>query len=116
MPVTNYITRLDYVNWIEYFVCKVLEQADIQSNNVVISCVSFSGLIHINVDSIEYCIIILNSEPVKYDCYRKNCYDNLSYELYKMVEDEIGSHAEEFHNGNVEIYLQDETDNLKGKL
>lgn len=105
MIVTNYITRSDYGDWIEYFVCKVLEQAGIQPSNVVISCISFSGLIHIDVDSIEYRIIILNSEPIKYNYHGKSCCDNLSYELYKMVEDEIGSHAEKFHNGNLEIYL-----------
>ena len=105
MTVTNYITHPNYVNWIKYFVCKVLEHVDIQPSNVVISCVSFSGLIYINVDSIEYRIIILNSEPVKYNYHGKSCCNNLSYELYKMVEDEIGSHAEEFHNGNLEIYL-----------
>ena len=105
MIVTNYITHPNYVNWIKYFVCKVLKQADIQPSNVVISCVSFSGLIYINVDSIEYRIIILNSEPVKYDCYGKSCCENILYELYIMVSDELGSHAEEFHNVNLVIYL-----------
>lgn len=93
------------VNTMNVRIAKVLKQADIQHSNVVISCVSFSGLIYINVDSIEYRIIILNSEPVKYDCYGKSCCENISYELYIMVSDELGSHAEEFHNGNLVIYL-----------
>lgn len=105
MAITNYITRPDCVNWIEYFVCKVLEEADIHFNNVIIIEISFSEKIHIKVDNIKYFIIILNSEPVKYDCNGKSCCNNISYELYKMVPDELGSHSEKFHNGNFEIYL-----------
>ena len=42
MVITNYITRPDCVNWIECFVCKVLEEADIHFNNVIIIEISFS--------------------------------------------------------------------------
>ena len=105
MTVTYYVTNPCYVNWIKDFVCKVLKQANIQPSNVVISCVSFSGLIHINVDSIEYRIAILNSVLANYNCYGKSCRENISYELYIMAPDKLGSHAEEIHNGNLVIYL-----------
>ena len=85
--------------------CLELEVSGMAITNYIIIEISFSEKIHIKVDNIKYFIIILNSEPVKYDCNGKSCCNNISYELYKMVPDELGSHSEKFHNGNFEIYL-----------
>lgn len=42
MAVLNKVTDPDYIQWIEYFVCKVLEHADIRFENVVIEDIEFS--------------------------------------------------------------------------
>ena len=106
MAVINYITRPDYINWIEKFICKVLEHADIHFSNVIIDSISFNGIIYINVDNIQYYIMILNSKSIKYDDYSNSCYKNISYELYRMTEDEIGSHGECICDEHLEICVK----------
>ena len=103
MAVLNKVTDPDYIQWIEYFVCKVLEHADIRFENVVIDDIEFDKRIFIIVDGDEYDIRTWNFKPIAQDCYGKTCCENVSYTLLKMVEDSTGAHGEDVSEGNLEI-------------
>ena len=95
MSVINRITKQSYVKWIEEFVCKVLENANVEFNTVEIEEVEINKRIFIKVDGLEYIIRTWNFHPVGADLQGILCCELVDYSLFKS--------GEEIAEGKIEI-------------
>lgn len=94
MKVVNKITDVNYVQWIEKFVTRVLKHAYIKCEEVVIEDIEPSKRIFIFVDGKEYDIRTWNYHIVKYDNNGIPCAERVDYTLFEVVKDNNGSHGE----------------------
>ena len=99
MTVINKVTEISYVSWIEEFICKVLEKANIEFDLLSIEDIEIDKRIFISVDGSEYIIRTWNFHSVGKDCFGNVCCENVEYTLFKCV----GNHGEEVSKGNLEI-------------
>lgn len=95
MSVINRITEQSYVRWIEEFVCKVLENANIKFDTVEIEDIEIDKRIFIKVDGVEYIIRTWNFHPVETDLQGIPCCELVDYSLFKS--------GEEIAKGKIEI-------------
>ena len=95
MSVINRITEQSYVKWMEEFVCRVLENANIKFDIVEIEDVEINKRIFIKVDDIEYTIRTWNFHPVGTDLQGIPCCELVDYSLFKS--------GEEIAEGKIEI-------------
>lgn len=94
MKVVNKITDVNYVQWIEKFVTRVLKHAYIKCEEVVIEDIEPSKRIFIFVDGKEYDIRTWNYHIVKYDNNGIPCAERVDYTLFEIVKDNNGSYGE----------------------
>lgn len=95
MSVINRITEQSYVRWIEEFVCKVLENANIKFDTVEIEDIEIDKRNFIKVDGVEYIIRTWNFHPVGTDLQGIPCCELVDYFLFKS--------GEEIAKGKIEI-------------
>lgn len=103
MKIINKMTDKNYTQWTEGFVVDVLKQANIKCNEVVIDDIEPSRRIFILVDGKEHIIRTWNYRVVEFDENYIPCAENVEYTLYKIVDDEHGSHGEEVNEGRIKI-------------
>lgn len=84
-----------YVRWIEEFVCKVLENANIKFDTVEIEDIEIDKRIFIKVNDIEYTIRTWIFHPVGTDLQGIPCCELVDYSLFKS--------GEEIAEGKIEI-------------
>lgn len=99
----NKVTDIDYIQWIEDFVRRVLKHARIKYNEVVIEDIEPSKRIFIFIDEEEYDIRTWNYHTIKYDNNNKPCAESVEYTLFKIVLDEDGNHGEIVDEGRLKI-------------
>lgn len=99
MSVINKVTEDSYVQWMEEFVCKVLENANIEFDIVEIEDIEIDKRIFIKVDGADYIIRTWNFHTVGLDYLGNVCCEDVEYTLFKCVDD----HGEEISEGNLEI-------------
>ena len=92
--VTNNVTNEAYTQWIEGFVRTVIQDADIECKELVIDDIEESKRIFLLIDGKEYTIRTCSYRPYRTDENNQTCAETVPYTLYKMVEDEHGSHGE----------------------
>lgn len=83
-----------YTQWIEGFVRTVIQDADIECKELVIDDIEESKRIFLLIDGKEYTIRTWSYRPYRTDENNQTCAETVPYTLYKMVEDEHGSHGE----------------------
>lgn len=103
MKIINKVTNEDYIQWIEDFVIKVLKHASIKHDETVICDIEPSRRIFIFVDDKEYDIRTWNYHVVKYDNNNIPCAENVEYTLFKIAQDDDGSHGEIVDEGCIRI-------------
>jgi hypothetical protein len=103
MKIINKVTETSYIQWIEGFVKAVLDKAKIQCNEVTIEDIEFSKRIFLTIDGEEYDIRTWSFSPTGTDANGETCSENVVYTLYKMVDDNDGSHGEDIAEGYVGI-------------
>lgn len=99
----NKVTDVDYIQWIEDFVHRVLKHACVDYNEVVIEDIEPSKRIFLLIDDKEYDIRTWNYHVVKHDNNNKPCAESVEYTLFKLVPDEDGSHGEVVDEGRLKI-------------
>nr|DAJ60439.1 MAG TPA: hypothetical protein [Caudoviricetes sp.] len=95
MSVINRTTEQSYAKWIEEFVCKVLENANIKFDTVEIEDIEIDKRIFIKVDGVEYIIRTWNFHPAGTDLQGIPCCELVDYSLFKS--------GEEIAKGKIEI-------------
>lgn len=103
MKVVNKIADENYVQWIEKFTIDVLNFAGMEYEELIIDDIEPSRRIFIFVDSEEYTIRTWNYYAVEYDNDDNPCSEIVEYTLYKIVEDDDGSHGESVDDGRIKI-------------
>lgn len=94
MKIINKTSDVDYIQWIDKFIIRVLKHAHIKCKEVVIEDIDPSKRIFIFVDGKEYTIRTWNYHIVEYDNNGVPCAERVEYTLFKMVEDSEGGHGE----------------------
>ena len=103
MNLINKVTEESYAQWIEKFVIDVLNKCNVECNEVIIEDIEFSKRVFLVVDGEEYDIRTWNFRPTKNDKNGQTCAEMVEYTLFKMVDDEHGSHGEEVDEGRLRI-------------
>ena len=94
MNLINKVTEESYTQWIEKFVTDVLNKGNVRCKEVIIEDIEFSKRVFLTVDGEEYDIRTWNFQT---------CAEMVEYTLFKMVDDEHGSHGEEVDEGRLRI-------------
>jgi hypothetical protein len=116
MKITNKVTETSYIQWVEGFVKAVLDKAEIQCNEVTIEDIEFSKRIFLTIDGEEYNIRTWSFHPTGTDSNGETCAENVVYTLYKMVDDNDGSHGEDIAEGCIGIEWKNDSDKYSYKL
>lgn len=93
MNIINEITDDDYIQWVEGFVVKVLKNASVKFDKLIIDNFEPDKRIFIFVDGNEYTIRTWNYHTVQCDDNGIPCSEVVEYTLFKIVDDEDGSHG-----------------------
>ena len=101
--IVNKITDEAYIQWIEHFVRVVIFKAYIKCSEVVIADIEQSKRIFLLIDGKEYTIRTWSFVPVEDDDKGHTVSENVTYTLYRMVDDENGSHGETVNDGQINI-------------
>lgn len=94
MKIINKVMNEDYVQWIEKFVKRVLKHAYVKCDEVIIEDIEPSKRIFLLVDDKEYDIRTWNYHVVRHDTHSLPCAERVQYTLFKIVNDDNGSHGE----------------------
>lgn len=103
MTIKNNITDPSYIQWVEKFVTDAIIHAGLTPQEVIIDDFEFSRNIFLRIDNEEYDIRTWNFEAIAIDKNRKTCAELIRYSLYKIIQDEHGSHGEEIYYGEERI-------------
>lgn len=103
MKITNKVTDPGYVQWIEQFVANVITQSEVTCEEVIIEDIEYSKRIFLDIDGEEYVIRTWSFHPIEKDAKGYTCAEMVDYTLFKMIEDDIGIHGEEIHEGTLAI-------------
>lgn len=101
MMIINKITEESYVKWIEEFVCKVLENANIEFYIAEIEDIETNKRIFIKVDDKDYIIRTWNFHPVGTDFQGITCCELVEYSLFFESLDFVS--GKEVDKGKIEI-------------
>ncbi len=106
MAIINKVTEKSYVKWIEEFVCKVIEHANINFDKVEIEYIEFDKRIFIKVDGVDYTIRTWNFHPIGTDFQGIPCCELVEYSLFS---ESLGfASAKEVDKGEIEIQWENE--------
>lgn len=101
MAIINKVTESSYVKWVEEFVCKVLENANINFDTVEIEDVEIDKRIFIKVDGEDYIIRTWNFHPIGTDFQGIPCCELVDYSLFSESLDFV--FGKEVTKGKIEI-------------
>ena len=101
MAIINKVTEKSYVKWIEEFVCKVIENANIDFDKVEIEDIEFDKRIFIKIDGADYIIRTWNFYPVGTDFQGIPCCELVEYSLFSERLEFVS--AKEVDKGEIEI-------------
>lgn len=96
------ISRVDdesYIQWIEEFVEAVLDETNLKYDVCEIDDIEYGKRIFLIIDGDEYDIRTWNFHTIDKDKDGKPCSENVTYTLFKMIDD----HGEEISEGNMII-------------
>lgn len=103
MRIINKVDDASYVQWVKEFVRQVIQVSGIECKKVIIEDIEWSKRIFLEIDGEEYTIRTWDFLPLEHDEQGYPCAEIIQYTLFKIVEDDDGSHGEEVCDGNLMI-------------
>lgn len=103
MRIINKVDDASYVQWVKEFVRQVIQVSGIECKKVIIEDIEWSKRIFLEIDGEEYTIRTWDFLPLEYDEQGYPCAEIIRCTLFKIVEDDDGSHGEEVGNGALMI-------------
>lgn len=92
-----------YEQWVEQFVKEVISKTNLECEEIIIEDIELSERIFMSIESNKYTIRTWNFQPVERDRNSDVCAEMVDYTLFRLVEDDTGSHGEEICNGVLKI-------------
>lgn len=103
MKITNKVIDRNYNQWIGSFVEKVIKRADITCQEIIIEDIEHSKRIFLTIDGEGYDIRTWKFCLAKKDKNGETCAEMVEYTLFKMVNDNTGSHGVPVFAGRIRI-------------